>query len=66
MLYEDRIVILKEKGLHFPTNYDSIRPIEFEQDGIEAKTADLLKELIGFNLSRLPLLHRSAAPRRAS
>lgn len=50
MLYEDRIVIFKEKGLHFPTNDDSIRAIEFEEDGIEAKTADLLKELIGFNL----------------
>lgn len=40
----------KEKGRHFPNNYDSIGAIEFAEDGIEAKTADLLKELIGFNL----------------
>jgi hypothetical protein len=33
LLYEDRIVIFKEKGLHFPTNYDSIGAIEFEEDG---------------------------------
>lgn len=51
--YSDRIVIFKEKGLHFPSNFQSIGYIEFEVDSIEAKTADLLKELIGFGLVRV-------------
>jgi len=52
-LYEDRIVIFKEKGLHFPTNFQSIGYIEFEVDSIDSKTADLLKELIGFGLVKV-------------
>ncbi len=51
--YGDRIVIFKEKGLDFPTNYESIGYIEFQQDAIESKTADLLKELIGFGLVKI-------------
>lgn len=53
LLYEDRIVIFKEKGLHFPTNYQSIGYIEFDTDSIESKVADLLKELIGFGLIKV-------------
>jgi hypothetical protein len=51
--YGDRIVIFKEKGLHFPTNFQSIGYIEFEADAIQARTADLLKELIGFGLVKV-------------
>ena len=51
--YGDRVVIFKEKGIHFPTNFQSVGYIEFEEDAIEAKTADLLKELIGFGLVRI-------------
>lgn len=51
--YGDRIVIFKEKGLHFPTNFQSIGYIEFEVESLEAKTADLLKELIGFGLVKV-------------
>lgn len=51
--YGDRIVIFKEKGLTFPTNFQSIGYIEFDVDTMEAKTADLLKELIGFGLVRV-------------
>ena len=39
---------LKEKGLHFPTNFQSIGYIEFEPGDLTARTADLLKELIGW------------------
>lgn len=53
LLYEDRIVIFKENGLHFPTNFQSIGYIEFEVDSIDSKTADLLKELIGFGLVKV-------------
>lgn len=51
--YEDRIVIFKEKGISLPSNYSSVGHIEFVEDHIEAKTADLLKELIGFGLVTL-------------
>jgi predicted nucleotide-binding protein with TIR-like domain len=51
--YGDRIVIFKERGLHFPTNYQSIGYIEFESGDLTARTADLLKELIGFGLVKV-------------
>jgi predicted nucleotide-binding protein len=51
--YGDRIVIFKEKGLHFPSNFQSIGYIEFESGDLTARTADLLKELIGFGLVRV-------------
>lgn len=51
--YGDRIVIFKEKGLHFPTNFQSIGYIEFESGDLLARTADLLKELIGFGLVKV-------------
>jgi predicted nucleotide-binding protein len=53
LAYGDRIFIFKEKGLHFPTNFQSIGYIEFEANDIQARTADLLKELIGFGLVRV-------------
>jgi hypothetical protein len=34
--YGDRIVIFKEKGFYFPTNFQSIGYIEFEADDIQA------------------------------
>jgi predicted nucleotide-binding protein len=52
-VYGDRIVIFKEKGLHFPTNFQSIGYIEFEAGDLTARTADLLKELIGFGLVKV-------------
>lgn len=51
--YGDRIMIFKEKGLHFPTNFQGVGHIEFEPDNIKAQMADLLKELIGFGLVRV-------------
>ncbi len=51
--YGDRIVIFKEKGLHFPMNFQSIGYIEFETGDLTARTADLLKELIGFGLVKV-------------
>jgi predicted nucleotide-binding protein len=51
--YGDRIVIFKEKGLNFPTNFQNIGYIEFEPHDIAARAADLLKELIGFGLVKV-------------
>ena len=44
------MVIFKEQGIHFPTNYASVGYIEFEEDNIEAKTMELFKELMGYGL----------------
>jgi predicted nucleotide-binding protein len=51
--YEDRVVIFKEEGIHFPANYSSVGYIEFEEDNIEAKTMELFKELREFGLIRI-------------
>ncbi len=51
--YEDRVVIFKEKGINFPSNYSSVGYIEFEEDAIEAKAIELLKELIGFGIVKV-------------
>ena len=53
LLYEDRIVIFKEKGLDLASNFSSIGYIEFDENAIEAKTAELLSELIGFGLVKI-------------
>ncbi|HEX4863029.1 MAG TPA: TIR domain-containing protein [Acidimicrobiales bacterium] len=50
LAYDDRVVIFMEDGLTFPANFDSIGRITFQPDAIEAKTMDLIKELIGFRL----------------
>jgi hypothetical protein len=52
-LYENRVVIFKEKGIHFPSNVDSVGTIEFEEDAIEARTVELLQELIAFGLVKI-------------
>jgi hypothetical protein len=44
---------IKERGLFFATNYQNIGNIEFDEDSIESKTVELLKELIGFGLVRI-------------
>lgn len=53
LLYEDRIVIFKEAGLQLASNFSSIGYIEFEENAIEAKTAELLAELVGFGLVKI-------------
>jgi len=51
--YEDRVVIFKEKEISFPANFKDLGYIEFEENSIESKTAELLKELIGFGLVKI-------------
>ena len=42
-----------EEGLKFPANYESVGHIEFVEDQIEAKTSELLQELIALKLIRI-------------
>ena len=48
--YEDRVVILKEQGVVFPTNFSSKGYIEFEVESFESKTMEIMRELIGLGL----------------
>ena len=52
-LYDQRIVIMKEEGVDFPANFRDIGYISFEKDELDAKTMDVLKELIGFGIVKV-------------
>lgn len=52
-LYDKRIVILKEEGVFFPSNFRDLGYISFAKDQLEAKAMDLLKELIGFGIVKI-------------
>ena len=52
-LYDQRIVIMKEENVNFPVNFNDLGYISFEKDELEAKTMDILKELIGFEIVKL-------------
>lgn len=52
-LYDNRIVIMKEDGVSFPTNFRDIGYISFEKDQLDAKALDILKELIGFGIVKV-------------
>jgi predicted nucleotide-binding protein len=49
-LYGSRVVIFKEAGVTFPTNFRDIGYIEFEKDRLDAKVSELFRELIAFKL----------------
>ena len=53
MLYENRIVIFKEEGLDFPTDFRDIGYISFEKDKLDAKGVDLVQELIALKLVKV-------------
>ena len=53
ILYENRIVIFKEEGLNLATNFADIGYIPFEKDRLDAKGAELIKELIALRLVKV-------------
>jgi len=52
-LYDNRLVIMKEEGVTFPSNFSDIGYISFDKDKLEAKAMDILKELIGFGIVKI-------------
>ncbi len=53
-LYENRIVIIKEDKVNFPSNFRDLGYISFSAEiGLEAKAMDILKELIGFGIVKV-------------
>lgn len=52
-LYDNRIVIMKEEEVNFPSNFRDIGYITFKKDQLDAKTMDIFKELIGFGILKI-------------
>ena len=49
-LYGSRIVILKEENVTMASNFKDFGYISFSTDALDAKSLDVLKELIGFGI----------------
>lgn len=52
-LYGKRIVILKEDTVEFPSNFKDLGYIPFGKDQLEAKSMDVISELIGFEILKV-------------
>lgn len=50
ILYENRIVIFKEKGVTFPTDFSDLGYIEFEKDQLGTELGSLFAELVGLDI----------------
>jgi predicted nucleotide-binding protein len=50
VLYDDRVVILKEKSIQLPSNISGLAHIPFDLDNVKATFMDLYKELKGFKI----------------
>jgi len=53
VLYENKIVIFKEDGVAFASDFSDLGYIPFEKDKIDAKAMDLLKELVGLGFLKI-------------
>jgi hypothetical protein len=50
ILYDTRIVIFKEKGVTFPSDFSDLGYIEFEKDQLVAELGSLFAELVGLDI----------------
>jgi predicted nucleotide-binding protein len=55
VMYDDRIILFKEDSVTLASNYSGIGYITFEKDKLDAKTNDLLRELVAFKILKLSL-----------
>ncbi len=53
LLYGKRIVIFKEKGVTFPSDFSDMGWIDFDGDDLAAKSLELIRELIALKAVRL-------------
>lgn len=53
IVYENKIVILKEEGVTLESDFNDLGHITFEKDRLDAKSSDLMKELLGFGLLKV-------------
>jgi hypothetical protein len=49
ILYDNRIVIFKEKGVSFPSDFSDLGYIEFEKDQFVAESGNLFGELVALD-----------------
>ena len=52
-LYGNRVVILKENNVEFPSNFKDIGYISFDKDQLQAQSMEVIKELIGFDIVKI-------------
>lgn len=50
ILWDSKIIVLKEEGVNFASDYQDIGYINFDTGGVSAKALDLLKELVALEL----------------
>lgn len=53
VLYDNKIVIFKEDGVVFASDYSDLGYIPFEKDKLNAKSMDLLNELLGLGFLKI-------------
>jgi hypothetical protein len=53
VMYDDRIILFKEDSITLASNFSGIGYITFEKDKLDAKTNELLRELVGLKILRL-------------
>lgn len=53
VLYGERIVVFKEKGIDLPSNFSSVGYIEFEKDKLSDKGIELFRELVSMKILRV-------------
>lgn len=53
VLYGERIVVFKEKGIELPSNFSSVGYIEFEKDKLSEKGIELFRELVQMKILRI-------------
>ena len=52
-LYGKKIVIFKEEGVTFGSDFKDLGYISFETDKLDAKTMELMKELVRFEILKV-------------
>jgi predicted nucleotide-binding protein len=52
-LYENRIVIIKEDRVMFPSNFRDIGYISFSDGNLDSKAMEIFRELVGFGILKL-------------
>jgi predicted nucleotide-binding protein len=50
VLYEDKIIILREVGVELPSDFSEVGHVTFEKDNLNAKGLELMTELAGLDI----------------
>ena len=53
VMYDDRIILFKEDDVTLASNFSGIGYITFEKDKLDAKTNELLRELVALKILRM-------------